>query len=135
MNYAVSGSAIGSGTDYTLADGTLTINAGETSATIVISGIIDDLSSEGNETVILTLSAPNNATLGDDNVHTYTINDNDGTPTVAFSEITSNNQNQFLSTSIEISIPFASEVDIKLIIRLQELQLDQVRITLLMTEP
>ena len=113
VNYAVSGSAIGSGTDYTLADGTLTINAGETSATIVISGIIDDLSSEGNETVILTLSAPNNATLGDDNVHTYTINDNDGTPTVAFSEITSNNLESVSSTSIEISIPFASEVDIR----------------------
>ena len=73
VNYAVSGSAIGSGTDYTLADGTLTINAGETSASIVISGIIDDLSSEGNETVILTLSAPNNATLGGNNVHTYTL--------------------------------------------------------------
>ncbi len=113
VNYAVSGSAIGSGTDYTLADGTLTINAGETSATIVISGIIDDLSSEGNETVILTLSAPNNATLGGDNVHTYTINDNDGTPTVAFSEITSNNLESVSSTSIEISIPFASEVDIR----------------------
>ncbi len=113
VNYAVSGSAIGSGTDYTLADGTLTINAGQTSATIVISGIIDDLSSEGNETVILTLSAPNNATLGGDNVHTYTINDNDGTPTVAFSEITSNNLESVSSTSIEISIPFASEVDIR----------------------
>ena len=113
VNYAVSGSAIGSGTDYTLADGTLTINAGETSATIIITGIIDDLSSEGNETVILTLSAPNNATLGDDKVHTYTINDNDGTPTVSFSEITSNNLESVSSTSIEISIPFASEVDIR----------------------
>ena len=91
VNYAVTGSAIGSGTDYTLTDGTLTINAGETSASITISGIIDDLSSEGNETVILTLSSPSNAILGDDRVHTYTINDNDGTPTVSFSEITSNN--------------------------------------------
>ena len=111
--YTVSGSAVGSGTDYTLADGTLTISAGETSATIIITGIIDDLVSEGNETVILTLSAPNNATLGDDRVHTYTINDNDGTPTVSFSEVTSNNLESVSSTSIEISIPFASEVDIR----------------------
>ena len=64
MNYAVSGTATGAGTDYTLADGTLTINAGETSGTITISGIIDDSSTEGNETVILTLSGPKNATLG-----------------------------------------------------------------------
>ncbi len=113
VNYTVSGSAVGSGTDYTLADGTLTINAGETSATIIITGIIDDLSSEGNETVIITLSSPSNAILGDDRVHTYTINDNDGTPTVSFSEITSNNLESDSSTSIEISIPFASEVDIR----------------------
>ena len=66
VNYALSGTAIGSGTDYTLADGTLTINAGETSATIIITDIIDDLSSEGNETVIITLSGPTNAVLGDD---------------------------------------------------------------------
>ena len=56
VNYSVSGTASGSGTDYTLVNGTLTINAGETSATITIAGIIDDLLSEGNETVILTLS-------------------------------------------------------------------------------
>ena len=113
VSYEVSGTAIGSGTDYTLGDGSLTINAGETSATISITGIIDDLSSEGNETVVLTLSGPNNAVLGDDRVHTYTINDNDGTPTVAFSETTSDNPESVSSTSIEISIPFASEADIE----------------------
>ena len=134
VNYAVSGSAIGSGTDYTLSDGTLTINAGETSASIVISGIIDDLSSEGNETVILTLSAPNNATLGGNNVHTYTINDNDGTPTVAFSEITSNNLESVSSTSIEISIPFASEVDIRVDYTVTGTATGSGRITLLITE-
>ena len=56
VNYAVTGTATGSGTDYTLADGTLTINAGATSGTITIAGIVDDSSTEGNETVILTLS-------------------------------------------------------------------------------
>ena len=54
--YTVSGTATGSGTDYTLADGILTINAGETSGTITIADIVDDLIAEGNETVILTLS-------------------------------------------------------------------------------
>ena len=113
VNYSVSGTASGSGTDYTLANGTLTINAGETSGTITIAGIIDDLLSEGNETVILTLSDPSNATLGDDSVHTYTINDNDGTPTIGFSATSSSDLESASSISIEIVIPFSSETDIQ----------------------
>ena len=89
VNYAVTGTATGSGTDYTLANGTLTIIAGATSGTISIASIIDDSSAEGSETVILTLSGPSNAVLGNDSVHTYTISDNDGTPTVAFSSTNS----------------------------------------------
>ena len=70
VGYAVLGTATGSGTDYTLANGTLTINAGETSGTINISSIIDDSLDEANETVIVTLSNPSNATLGSDDAHT-----------------------------------------------------------------
>ena len=44
VDYAVTGTATGSGTDYTLANGTLTISAGATSGTITIAGIVDDLS-------------------------------------------------------------------------------------------
>ena len=72
VNYAVTGTATGSGTDYTLANGTLTIVAGATSGTISIAGIVDDSSAEGSETVVLTLSGPSNAVLGNDSVHTYT---------------------------------------------------------------
>ena len=77
VDYAVTGTSTGSGTDYTLADGTLTINAGETSGTITIASIVDDSLDEANETVIVTLSNPSNATLGSDDAHTYTISDND----------------------------------------------------------
>ena len=56
VDYAVTGTATGSGTDYTLSNGTLTISAGQTSGTITISNIIDDAADEANETVILTLS-------------------------------------------------------------------------------
>ena len=73
INYTVTGTATGSGEDYTLENGVLTIDAGETSGTITIAGIVDDGSGEGNETVILTLSNPNNATLGSNDVHTFTI--------------------------------------------------------------
>ena len=42
VDYAVTGTATGSGTDYTLANGTLTISAGSTSGTITIGSIVDD---------------------------------------------------------------------------------------------
>ena len=109
----MTGTATGSGTDYTLADGTLTISAGATSGAITIAGIVDDTSIEGNETVILTLSGPSNATLGSDSVHTYTISDNDGTPTVAFSSSSSSDSESVSSRSVEIVLPFASESDIE----------------------
>ncbi|MDC0130232.1 hypothetical protein OAI52_07200, partial [Gammaproteobacteria bacterium] len=112
VNYAVTGTATGSGTDYTLANGTLTINAGATSGTISIAGIIDDSSAEGSETVVLTLSGSSNAVLGNDSVHTYTISDNDGTPTVAFSSTSSADLESVSSRSLAVVIPFASDQDV-----------------------
>ena len=89
VDYAVTGTATGSGTDYTLANGTLTINAGETSGTITIASIVNDSLDEANETVIVTLSNPTNATLGSDDTHTYTITDNDNPPVVDFNSTSS----------------------------------------------
>jgi hypothetical protein len=77
VDYAVTGTATGSGTDYTLADGTLTIPAGENLGMITIASIVDDSLTEDDETVIVTLSNASNAILGSDFVHTYTIIDND----------------------------------------------------------
>ena len=57
VNYTVTGTATGSGTDYTLANGTLTINVGVTSGSISIAGIVNDSVDEPNETVIVTLSS------------------------------------------------------------------------------
>ena len=85
VDYAVTGTATGSGTDYTLANGTLTIPANTSSANITIGSIVDDSLVEGSETVIVTLSNPSGATLGTDTVHTYTITDNDAAPTVSIS--------------------------------------------------
>ncbi len=42
IDYALTGTATGSGTDYTLANGTLTIAAGQTSGSIIIADIVDD---------------------------------------------------------------------------------------------
>ena len=60
IDYALTGTATGSGTDYTLANGTLTIAAGQTSGTITITDIVDDSLVESHETVTVTLSNPTN---------------------------------------------------------------------------
>ncbi len=83
VNYAVTdGTATGSGTDYTLASGTLTFVASDVSETIGIT-IENDLLDEANETIEVTLSTAGNAYLGTTAVHTYTINDDDYTITAS----------------------------------------------------
>jgi hypothetical protein len=77
VDYTVSGTATGSGTDYTLQNGTLTFDADERNKEITIDGIVDDAITETNETVIITLFNPVNGELGTNSVHTYTITDND----------------------------------------------------------
>lgn len=74
--FTVTGTAIGGGTDYLLADGTITIPAGSTTANITAI-INDDAEVELNETLIITLTLPVDATLGANTVYTYTITDND----------------------------------------------------------
>ena len=84
VNYRVSGgTATGGGVDYTLASGTLTFNPGATTQNIAVT-IINDTLDEADETIQITLSNPINATLGANTVHTYTINDDDPPPSVAF---------------------------------------------------
>ena len=104
VDYAVTGTATGSGTDYTLANGTLTINAGSTSGSINISSIIDDSIDEANETVIVTLSNPSNATLGSDDTHTYTITDNDNAPVVDFNATSSSGAESVSSAGLAVDL-------------------------------
>ena len=114
VDYAVTGTATGSGTDYTLANGTLTISAGATSGTITIGSIVDDSLDEANETVIVTLSNPSNATLGSDDAHTYTITDNDNAPVVDF-EATTSSQLESVSTkaiTVDLSTVSAQNVTV-----------------------
>lgn len=77
VNYAVTGgTATGSGTDYTLASGTVTIPAGETSTTTSFT-VVNDSILESNETFVVTLSSPVHASLGSNTTYTYTITDNE----------------------------------------------------------
>jgi len=110
--YAVTGTATGSGTDYTLANGTLTISAGATSGTITIAGIVADSLDEADETVIVTLSSPGNATLGSNTVHTYTITDDDSTPTVQHASTSSSGAESTSSQALTVNVSAASGQDV-----------------------
>ncbi|RRG18902.1 hypothetical protein DWB61_17845, partial [Ancylomarina euxinus] len=108
VDYTVTGTATGSGTDYTLANGTLTIAASTTTNNITIASIVNDLLDENNETVIVTLSNPVNATLETNTVHTYTINDDDGTPIIAFNSTSSNGDESVSSPNLQVDLSAAS---------------------------
>jgi Calx-beta domain-containing protein len=76
VQYATGGGTATAGSDYTAKSGTLTFAPGATSRTLVIS-IANDTNSEPDETFVVTLSAPSNATLGAATSTTVTISDND----------------------------------------------------------
>lgn len=74
--YTVSGTATGGGTDHNLANGNITVTAGQTTGSTSFS-VIDDSIDENDETVIVTLGTPNIGELSGTTVQTITITDND----------------------------------------------------------
>ncbi|HEX3022559.1 MAG TPA: Calx-beta domain-containing protein [Lachnospiraceae bacterium] len=77
VNYSVTGGTASKGTDYTLADGTLTFTDGETSKTVPVT-IVNDKLTESNETVEVKLgNATNGASVGSNDTVTLTITDDD----------------------------------------------------------
>ncbi len=63
--------------DYSPSASPIAIPAGQLSADLTLS-VVDDGDNENDETVVVTMGAPMNATLGTTTVHTATIEDNDG---------------------------------------------------------
>ncbi|MBL8827197.1 MAG: cadherin-like domain-containing protein, partial [Planctomycetaceae bacterium] len=83
--FTVGGSA--GGADFSVVTASpLSIPAGQTSGTIVVS-ISNDPRDEANETISLTLGTPTNAVLGTVATHTLTILDNDPAPLVQFTSL------------------------------------------------
>ncbi|WP_109830713.1 DUF2341 domain-containing protein [Reichenbachiella versicolor] len=76
VNYSVTPGTASDGLDYTLADGILTINAGD-DAENILATIVNDLAVEAAETLTITISSPSNASLGSNQTHTLTITDDD----------------------------------------------------------
>jgi hypothetical protein len=65
VNYSTADGTATAGTDYTAISGTLTFAPDETTKTIIVPIVEDDIY-EGNETFSLNLSNPTNATISDD---------------------------------------------------------------------
>jgi hypothetical protein len=70
------------GSDYQTASGSLSFAPGQTSQSFIVTVINDTTGPEGNETLSLTLSNPNNATIGANNPASLVIVDDDPVPTL-----------------------------------------------------
>jgi hypothetical protein len=78
VDYATSDGSATAGSDYSAATGTLSWADGDSSAKTLTVSINDDIDSEGNETLDVTLSnLTGNATLGSPSTLTLTIQDDD----------------------------------------------------------
>ena len=64
VNFATSNVSATAGSDYVATNGTLTFNPGDSLKTVVVT-INGDTTPEGNETFVVTLSAPSGATISD----------------------------------------------------------------------
>ncbi|MBI2190952.1 MAG: S8 family serine peptidase [Planctomycetes bacterium] len=95
------GSASGQGVDYTLADGTLTFQPGETARSLPIE-VVQDVLDEADETIAVNLSNPSYADMGGISSHTFTILDDDPTPTVSFRTSASSAQEHLSPAEMEV---------------------------------
>jgi hypothetical protein len=85
VNYATANGTATAGADYTSATGTLTFSPGTTSQTVSVT-VLGDLLDEDNETLVVNLSSPANATIGTAQ-GTGTITDNDATPSLNINSV------------------------------------------------
>ncbi|OVE82582.1 hypothetical protein BVY04_00655 [bacterium M21] len=84
VNLTYSGSATGSGTDYTASASSILITAGNTTGTVTVTAAQDVLV-EGNETVIVDIDSITNGTEDGVQQQTVTITDDDSGPIVSLS--------------------------------------------------
>ncbi|HZN96032.1 MAG TPA: Calx-beta domain-containing protein, partial [Myxococcales bacterium] len=113
VSYGVNGgTATGGGVDYTLASGTLTIPAGQTSGSISLT-VVEDTAVEGGETVSLALSNPVNAALGNVAGMALQIVDNDGLPLVGFAASTSSSLENGGVASVMVTLSATSSQNVQ----------------------
>jgi Calx-beta domain len=103
--FTVSGTSTSA--DRTITATPISIAAGATTGTATIT-ITSDTLDEADETVILTLGTPTNATLGATTEHTATITDDDATPTVAFTASSSSGSESVTAVTIPVTLSASS---------------------------
>ena len=98
------------GSDYNaVVGGTMTFNPGGTVASLPVTVIADSLD-EDNETLTMTLSNATNATIGDA-TGTFTITDDDATPSLSINDVTTSNENN-TATNMTVTLSAASGRDV-----------------------
>jgi Flp pilus assembly protein TadG len=107
--FSVTGTALeGAGEDYLITASPLVINPGEMTATIYIT-LNNDGVAEGDESLIIGLDTPINATKGPQNIHTVTIVD---PPDVYFTTVSSVELESATSTALMIELSKGSSQDV-----------------------
>ena len=106
VNYAATGGTAVSPDDYTISGTSLTFTAGETSKNVPLT-VVDDAAVESDETVIVTLSGPVNATLGANTAYTYTIQDNE-VPAVQFQATSSSGGEATTPANLAVTLNHSS---------------------------
>lgn len=107
VTVSATGGSAASPADYTFTTTNVTIPAGQVSASVNLT-LFDDALNEDDETVLLSLSAPVNGTLGANNSHTFSILDNDPLPAIAFSAATYNANEGAPNALLTLTKPTAS---------------------------
>jgi GEVED domain/Calx-beta domain/Domain of unknown function DUF11/Secretion system C-terminal sorting domain len=109
------GSPATAGADFTNVT-TLTISGGSASPQPLPITVSDDVLDEDDEAILATITGVNSygaaATLGAQVTHTYTINDNDATPSVSFAAATSNPSENAGPVTVTVSLSAVSGRDV-----------------------
>jgi hypothetical protein len=93
--------------DYNISASPLVIPAGSNSADIIVT-IQDDTLDEDDETIVLNMGTPTNATASGTLVHTLTIQDNDPAPDVQFALTSSAGSEATSNVNLDVSLSVAS---------------------------
>ena len=100
-----SGTATGGGTDYAITSSSIVISAGQTMDSIRITSLLDGIE-EGNETIIVDMNTPTNATEDGSQQVTVTITDEDATPPSGYT-VSIDQSSINLSNESAVSFTFA----------------------------
>ena len=113
LSYDLGGTAA-EGEDYSISSsGTVAVTAGETSVNIPVM-VTDDNEDEEDETIVLTLTSGAGYEVGDVNIYTLTITDNDMTPEAAFYSASTSVAEDAGAHNVAVRIHPAPESDLTL---------------------